>query len=149
MEALRQDLRYGIRMFLSNPGFSAVALIALALGIGANSAIFSVVDGILLRPLSYKDPGRLVLLNHHYPKLDLKASVSAVGFTYYRDNNESFESMAALSPWPANLTEAGEPERLQGLRVTASFFPTLGLRWPEAAGFCRRRMNSAAKKSLY
>src|SRR5215467_8898464 len=127
MEALRQDLRYGIRMFLSNPGFSAVALIALALGIGANSAIFSVVDGILLRPLSYKDPGRLVVLNHHYPKLDLKASVSAVGFTYYRDNNESFESMAALSPWPANLTEAGEPERLQGLRVTASFFPTLGI----------------------
>src|SRR5215831_2569177 len=127
MEALMQDLRYGIRMLLSNPGFSAVALIALALGIGANSAIFSVVDGILLRPLGYKDPSRLVVLNHNYPKLDLKASVSAVGFNYYKDNAISFESMAAYNSWPANLTESGEPERLQGLRVTASFFPTLGI----------------------
>src|SRR5215813_7906074 len=127
MEALTHDLRYGIRMLLNNPGFSAVALVALALGIGANSAIFSVVNGILLRPLGYKDPARLVVLNHNYPKLDLKASVSAVGFNYYRDNAQSFEDMAAFSPWPANLTEAGEPERLQGLKVTASFFATLGI----------------------
>jgi putative ABC transport system permease protein len=114
-------------MLLHNPGFTAVALIALALGIGANSAIFSVVNGILLRPLGYKDPARLVVLNHNYPKLDLKASVSAVGFNYYRDNAQSFEDMAAYLPWPANLTESGEPERLQGMRVSASFFPTLGI----------------------
>src|SRR5215470_2992095 len=122
MEGLFHDLRYGIRMLFNNPAFSAVALITLALGIGANSAVFSVIDGILLRPLGYKDPSRLVVLNHNYPKLDLKASVSAVGFNYYRDNSASFEHMAAFSPWPANLTEAGEPERLQGLRVTADFF---------------------------
>src|SRR5215831_1424010 len=127
MGNLMQDLRYGARMLLKNPGFSAVALLALALGIGASSAIFSVVDGVLLRPLGYKDPGRLVVLNHNYPKLDLKASVSAVGFNYYRDKAESFESMAAYQQWPANLTEAGEPERLQGLKVTADFFPTLGI----------------------
>ena len=127
MEGLFHDLRYGIRMLRGNAGFSAVALMTLALGIGANSAVFSVIDGILLRPLGYKDPSRLVVLNHNYPKLDLKASVSAVGFNYYRERAESFENMAAFQPWPANLTEAGEPERLQGLRVTADFFPTLGI----------------------
>jgi putative ABC transport system permease protein len=127
MDSLLQDIRYGFRMLIHNPGFTAAAVIALALGIGGNSAIFSVVNAVLLKPLGYKDADRLVTINHNYPKLDLKASVSAVGYTHYRKVNSSFEDMAALTGWPANLTESGEPERLRALRVTPSFFPTLGV----------------------
>ena len=126
MQTILQDLRYGVRVLLRNPGFSLVAVIVLALGIGANTAIFSVVNSILLRPLNYKDSERLVLINHNYPKLDLKASVSAIGYTHYREHNKSFENMAANSFWPANLTGTGDPERLMGLTVTHTFFPTLG-----------------------
>ncbi|MEK6321098.1 MAG: ABC transporter permease [Acidobacteriota bacterium] len=127
METLLQDLRYGIRMLLKQPGFTVVAVIALALGIGANTAIFSVVNAILLRPFNYKDSERLVQINHNYPKLDLKASVSASGYTHYREHCDSFEEVAAGTGWPVNLTDAGDPERLQGLAVTHTFFPTLGV----------------------
>ncbi|MDQ3685032.1 MAG: ABC transporter permease [Acidobacteriota bacterium] len=126
MTTLLQDLRYGFRMLLKNPIFTVVAVVTLALGIGANSAIFSVVNTILLRPLAYKDPDRLVLINHNYPKLDLKASVSAPGYAHYRDNAQSFSSVAALTGWNVNLTGEGEPERLQGTAVTANLFSTLG-----------------------
>ena len=95
METLFQDLRYGARMLLKQPGFTVVAVVALALGIGANTAIFSVVNAILLRPFNYKDSERLVQINHNYPKLDLKASVSASGYTHYRENCESFEEVSA------------------------------------------------------
>ncbi len=127
METLWQDLRYGARMFLKQPGFTLVAVFALALGIGANTAIFSVVNSVLLRPLNYADADRLLLLNHNYPKLDLKASVSAVGYSHYRDHNQSFESVAAVTSWPVNLTGNGDPERLLGMTVTHTFFPLLGV----------------------
>jgi putative ABC transport system permease protein len=127
METLFQDLRYGVRMLLKQPGFTAVAVVALALGIGANTAIFSVVNAILLRPFNYKDSERLVQINHNYPKLDLKASVSASGYTHYREHGQSFEEVSAGTGWPVNLTDAGEPERLQGMAVTHTFFPTLGV----------------------
>jgi putative ABC transport system permease protein len=127
METLFQDLRYGVRMLLKQPGFTVVAVVALALGIGANTAIFSVVNAILLRPFNYKDSERLVQINHNYPKLDLKASVSASGYTHYREHGESFEEVSAGTGWPVNLTDAGEPERLQGMAVTHTFFPTLGV----------------------
>jgi putative ABC transport system permease protein len=84
METLLQDLRYGARMLLKQPGFTVVAVIALALGIGANTAIFSVVNAILL-DLTTR-PERLVQINHNYPKLDLKASVSASGYMHYREH---------------------------------------------------------------
>jgi len=127
METLLQDLRYGARMLLKQPGFTVVAVIALALGIGVNTAIFSVVNAILLRPLNYKDSDRLVQINHNYPKLDLKASVSASGYTHYRDHCDSFEAVGAASFWPVNLTETGDPERLQGMTVTHTFLPMLGI----------------------
>ncbi|HLF82964.1 MAG TPA: ABC transporter permease [Blastocatellia bacterium] len=127
METLLQDLRYGARMLLKQPGFTVVAVIALALGIGANTAIFSVVNAILLRPLNYKDSDRLVQINHNYPKLDLKASVSASGYTHYRDNCDAFEAIGAASFWPVNLTDTGDPERLQGLAITHTFLPMLGI----------------------
>jgi putative ABC transport system permease protein len=135
MHTLFQDVRYGFRMLVKNPGFTAVAVITLALGIGANTAIFSVVNSILLRPLAYPQPQQLVILNHNYPKLDLKASVSAIGYTHYRDNAKSFENIAATSFWPANLTGAGDPERLTGMTVSANFFPTLGVEPRLGRGF--------------
>jgi predicted permease len=127
METLLQDLRYAMRMLIKQPGFSIVAIIALALGIGANTAIFSVVNAILLRPLNYKDSERLVQVYHNYPKLDLKASVSASGYSHYRDTVESFDAIAAATGWPVNLTDSGEPERLQGVAVTHTFFSLLGV----------------------
>ncbi len=127
METLLQDLRYGARMLLKQPGFTVVAVIALALGIGANTAIFSVVNAILLRPLNYKDSGRLVQINHNYPKLDLKASVSAIGYTHYRDHCDAFEAIGAATSWPVNLTETGDPERLMGMAITHTFLPMLGI----------------------
>ena len=126
METLLQDLRFGVRTLVKSPGFALVALLTLALGIGANSAIFSVVNAILLRPLAYKNPEQLVTLNHNYQKINLKASVSAFGYAHYRDNAKSFESIAALTGWAANLTGEGEPERLTGTTVTANFFQMLG-----------------------
>jgi predicted permease len=126
MNTFLQDLRYGARMLWKKPVFSLIAIITLALGIGANTAIFSVVNSILLRPLAYREPERLVLINHDYPQINLKASVSAFGFRHYRDNAKSFESIAAISGTNFNLTGGGEPERLSSMQVTASFFPLLG-----------------------
>ena len=127
MESLIQDLRYGARMLLNQPGFTVVAVIALALGIGANTAIFSVVNAVLLRPLNYKDSDRLVQINHNYPKLDLKASVSGSGYAYYRDQCDAFEAIGAMTSWPVNLTESGDPERLLGMAITHTFLPMLGI----------------------
>jgi putative ABC transport system permease protein len=135
MGTILQDLRYGARMLVKNPGFALVAVFTLALGIGANTAIFSVVNSILLRPLAYPEPQQLVILNHNYPKLDLKASVSAVGYTHYRERAQSFEYVLAASPWPANLTGAGDPERLAGMAVSANFFQTLGVEPRLGRGF--------------
>lgn len=126
METLLQDLRFGLRTLTKSPGFAVVALLTLALGIGANSAIFSVINAILLRPLAYKNPEQLVLINHNYQKISLKASVSAFGFVHYRDNAKSFESLTAITGWAANLTGEGEPERLTGQTVSANFFELLG-----------------------
>ena len=97
MGTLWKDVQYAARVLLKSKGFTAVAVIAVALGVGANTAIFSVVNAVLLRPLNYKDPAQLVLINHNYPKIDLKASVSAPGFTYYHENAKSFSDMAAVT----------------------------------------------------
>jgi putative ABC transport system permease protein len=113
-------------MLVRHPGFALVAILTLALGIGANTAIFSVVNAVLLRPLAYRNPEQLLLINHNYPKINLKASVSAFGYRHYREHVKSFESIAALTGWPVNLTGGGEPERLAGMEVTANFFPLLG-----------------------
>lgn len=127
-DGLWQDLRYGTRMLLKNPGFTIVAVIALALGIGANSAIFSVVNTVLLRPLPYTDPERLVMVWEDrtakgYPR-DTPAPANYVD---WRDQNQVFEGMAAIATHSLNLTGAGEPERLEGKRVSANFFNILGV----------------------
>src|SRR5436305_8972579 len=108
MEMLLQDIRYGLRTFQKNPGFTAIAVLTLALGIGANTAIFSVVNGVLLRPLPYREPGRLVTIEHFYPSLnDMRAPVSSHGFRDYRDQTKSFEAVAVETQWGVNLTGTG------------------------------------------
>ena len=139
MQTLWQDLRYGLRTLARKPGFTVVAIIALALGIGANTAIFSVINSVLLRPLAYHDPAALVVINHDYPKINLKASVSAIGYTHYRDNAKSFESVAAVTGGGFNLTGGGDPEQVNGSMVTHNFFSALGVppAWTSVPG--RRR----------
>jgi predicted permease len=122
------DLHYAARMQLKNPGLTIVAVITLALGIGANTAIFSVVNTVLLRPLPYKDPERLVMVwedatKQGYPR----DTPTAANFIDWRDQNQVFEGMAATVDESFNLTGTGEPERLEGRRVSASFFPLLGV----------------------
>jgi putative ABC transport system permease protein len=127
LETAWQDFRYGARTLAKNPVFTAVALLTLALGIGANSAIFSVVNTVLLRPLPYKDPGRLVMLWEDNTKQGFpRNSLSPANFIDYREQNHVFEGMAALTNRSFNLTGAGEPERIDGLRVSANLLPILG-----------------------
>src|SRR5215213_6684458 len=123
-----QDLRYGIRMLLKQPGFTIVAVLTLALGIGANTAIFSLVNSILLRPLPFRDPDRLVRMLQASPKLGLSSwGVSQADFAAYREQNRSFESIAIYNTTATNLTGAGEPERLPMATVTADFFKVFGV----------------------
>src|SRR5438105_3323457 len=126
METILQDIRYGLRTMLKSPGFTAVAVIALALGIGANTAIFSVVNALLLKPLPFKSANRLVLIWHTYPQLKLdQASVSAPSYIEYRDMTSSFDEVATATEWSVYLTGVGEPERLQGARVSYNLFSTV------------------------
>ena len=109
--------------------FTFVAVLTLALGIGANAAIFSVVHGLLLRPLPYHEGDRLVTVNHLYPSLKgLEANVSAVGFGDIRDNVKSFDGVAVEGRWQPTLTGQGDPERLTGARASGDYFSTLGVR---------------------
>ncbi|HUA62685.1 MAG TPA: ABC transporter permease [Verrucomicrobiae bacterium] len=122
MEQLGQDLRYGLRNMRRSPGFTAVAVIALALGIGANTAIFSVVNAVLLRPLPYRDPGELVTILH-----DGTNPVAVENYLDWRDQAKSFETMAAADYWTPNLTGADPPEHLWGLRLSQNLLPMLGV----------------------
>ena len=127
MSTLLFELRYALRGLRRTPGFAVVVLLTLALGIGANSAIFSVVNTVLLRPLPYKEPERLVTVFHDYPQLKLEAPVTAPGFFAYRDRTRSFDAFAVTTGWAANLTGAAEPERIGASRVSQQFFPALGV----------------------
>ncbi|HWG53149.1 MAG TPA: ABC transporter permease [Gemmatimonadaceae bacterium] len=127
MDILRNDLRYALRRLRGNPAFTAVVVLTLALGIGANSAIFSVVDTVLLKSLPYPNADRLVTIYHDYPTLKLEAPVSAPGFRDYRDRTHDFESVAVERGWSANLTGVGDPQRLSGARVSGLFFRTMGI----------------------
>jgi predicted permease len=127
MTTLIQDLRYGLRMLAKSPGFTAVAIITLALGIGANTAIFSVVNGVLLNPLPYWQPDRLVALYSRDPNFT-RSSISYPNFLDWVRDNRSFSALAAYRNDDFNLTGMGEPERLPAEMVSASFFPLLGVK---------------------
>ena len=123
MDRLLQDFRYGVRRLVRSPGFSALVILTLALGIGANTAIFSVVNALLLRPLPYENSTELVTIEHLYPSLNsMHAPVSARGFARYRDETRSFSNIAVQTGWGVNLTGLGDPERLNGMRVSSDFF---------------------------
>jgi putative ABC transport system permease protein len=121
---LRQDIRYGARMMLKSPGITIIVIIALALGIGANTAIFSVVNAVLLRPLPYDEADRLVFLNEKSPVLD-EMSISYPNFTDWRNQNQSFEKMGVYNRASYNLTGAGEAERIVTGQVSADLFSVL------------------------
>ncbi len=126
---LGQDVRYGLRMLAKNPAFTTIAVLALALGIGANSAIFSVVNAILLRPLPYKNPEQLMMVWENATHLGFpKNTPSPANFLDWRRQTTVFESMAAFAERSFNLTGVGEPERLDGRRVSANLFGLLGVR---------------------
>jgi len=126
MEELVQDVRYGLRMLRKSPGFTAVALLTLALGIGANTAIFSVVYGILLRPLPYQDPSRLIVLNESTPRVGL-VSVSYPDFQDWRVQSHAFSQIAAVGAVTFNLAGVNQPENISGEAVSSNFFSILGM----------------------
>ena len=126
---LAQDLRYGMRVLVANPAFTIVAVVALALGIGANSVIFSVVNAVLLRPLPFKDPQQLVMVWENAAHFGFpKNTPSPANFLDWAQQNTVFSAMAATAQRSYNLTGAGEPERLDGRRVSANLFDLLGVR---------------------
>ena len=124
---LLQDLRYGVRMLVKAPAFSAIAILTLALGIGANTAIFSVVNGVLLTRLPFHDSDQLVSVFEKITNFD-NASISYPNFLDWRRMNRTFESIAAYRGSGMNLTGSGEPESLQGEMISAGFFEILGVK---------------------
>nr|MBA2502809.1 ABC transporter permease [Pyrinomonadaceae bacterium] len=133
MRTIWQDARYGARMLLKNPGFTLVAVLALALGIGANTAIFSIVNAVLLRPLPYENAERLVMLyseNRSSAALDAPsdAPLSYPDFLDYKKQAQTLQYLAAYAQVGTALTSGGgEPERILGADVSAELFPMLGV----------------------
>ncbi|MGB9467079.1 MAG: ABC transporter permease [Candidatus Acidiferrum sp.] len=128
MQTLWQDLKFALRMLRKQPGFTAVAMLTLALGIGANTAIFSVVNTVLLQPLPYKDPGRIINLS----QIDLKTQVSGIfvshtKYTQILEQNKTLESIAAFYPLTLSLVTDREPEAINGARASIDFFRVLGI----------------------
>jgi hypothetical protein len=127
MEHIARDVRYGVRNLARAPGFTAVAVLTLALGIGANTAIFSVVNAVLLRPLAYKDADRLVTILHYGT-----SPVATANYVDWRDQSHAFNTVGGADYWAPNITssEASDknpPEHLNGLKVTQNMLPLLGI----------------------
>ena len=128
METLLKDIRYGIRGLLKRPGFTAIALITLALGIGANTAIFSVVNAVLLRPLPFKDPDQLMVVWEDATFAGFPRNTPApANYVDWKTQNQSFADMAASAERSFNITGDGEPERVTAHAVTANFIPLFGV----------------------
>src|SRR5580698_10067803 len=126
LDDLTHDVRYALRMLRKNPGFALIVILTLALGIGATSGVFSVVNGVLLQPLPYAHPEQLVTLYQSWPQF-ATGSPSYMNFKDWRKDNTTFSSMALTRGYAYTLTGAGEPERLQARLVTADFFEVFGV----------------------
>ena len=120
MGTLAQDIRYAVRVLRNSPGFTAIAILTLALGIGANTAIFSVVNGVLLNPLPYPNADRLVAIVEKFPPFP-EASIAYPNFLDWVRMNHAFEALAAYRHTNFNLTGMGEAQRLNAMQVSASF----------------------------
>src|SRR3979411_468193 len=127
MNTLWQDIRFAVRMLLKNWSVTAIIVVVLALGIGAHTAIFSVVNAALLRPLPYADPDRLVRLSEDSPNVP-QMSISYPNFLDWREQNKVFSGIAAMQFRSLNLTGKDEPERLAGRAVSAELFDVLGVK---------------------
>src|SRR5262245_16024155 len=129
MQTLLQDLRYGARMLAKNPGFTVIAIMTLALGIGANTAIFSVINGLLLRPLPYRDPGRLAIIWTHSPGANVEQDWPSPGqYAAIVAANTVFEELAITQGGNMVLTGQGTPERLGVVSTSSNLFSILGAR---------------------
>lgn len=126
MMSFWQDIRYGLRVLLKSPGFTAIAVLTLALGIGANTALFSVVNGVLLNPLPFPNPDRLVAVYSKTTEFQ-ESSISYPNFLDWVKDNHSFSKLGAFRSEEYNMTGEGEPERLHGHMISADFFPALGV----------------------
>ena len=128
METIFQDIRYGVRLMLKKPGFAAIAVITLALGIGANTAIFSVVNAVLLRPLAYKNVETILTVWQENSKTGEKEDgASPANVLDWRDRNQVFERLAAAEPYSHRLTGSGDPESFRSWLVSQGFFEILGV----------------------
>jgi putative ABC transport system permease protein len=129
MDAFLKDTRYGLRMLWKSPGFTAVAVIVLALGIGANTAIFSLIDAVLLRPMPFPEPDRLVMLWEDFTSMGFPENTPApANFVDWKKQNHVFSGMAAMASRTYNLTGDGDPEKVEGYAAEWSTFPLLGVR---------------------
>ena len=126
MHKLLQDLRYALRTLLKNPGFALIAIVTLALGIGANTAIFSVVNGVLLKPLPYREPEQLVRVFER-SETEPRFPMAQGNFQDYRDQNATLSGLALYTRHDMELSQGDKPERLAALGVTAGFFELLGV----------------------
>jgi hypothetical protein len=123
-----QNVRYSLRLLRKSPGFTTVAVLTMALGIGASTALFSVVDTVLLRPLPYRQPGELVTVTERLPQMGSgEIGVAAGEYQDYRSQNRSFSQVAAYETQGFNLTGSGKPLRINAARISASAFPLLGV----------------------
>ena len=129
MNTLGQDIRYALRTFAKNPGFALAAVLSLAIGIGANTSIFSVANALLLRPLPYADANRLVILWNRSPGLNITEDwFSTAQYLDIKTGHSGFEQIAIAIGGNYNLTGEGEPERVGVIRVSSSLLPMLGAR---------------------
>lgn len=127
LESLLQDVRYGLRMLVKTPGFAAISILTLALGIGVNTAVFSVVNGVLLKPLPYPHPEQLIALAESKPNFD-RGSISFPNFRDWRKDNHTFSAMALTRTQAFILTGRGDPEQIRGDLVSSDFFSMLGIK---------------------
>lgn len=134
METLFQDLRYAIRTLRKSPGFTVVAVLTLALGIGANRALFTVVNGVLLNPLPFSQPDQLIALHESKPNFE-GGSISYPNFPDWQKDNQAFASMAISRSNAFSLTGTGEAEQVRGEFVSSDFFLVLGVKPVKGRGF--------------
>lgn len=148
MGTLAQDLRFDIRLLVKNPGFSAVAILALALGIGANTAIFTIVNAVLLRPLPYPESEKLMQVGRAFASESAPSDLSAPKFIFVRDNLQSFEGVTATQEMGPNLvlSDEAQTEYISGLIVTADFFRVLGVHPSSGRGFTTQEDDPAGDR---